>query len=247
MTALPSTPRVRLDLDGPIAIVTLDHPPLNVYDLEMRDGLIEAITAVRDIPSIRVMILAAAGKHFSAGADLSEFGSAESVLDARRIRWERDPWGPLWELPVPTIAALHGVTLGSGLEMSMLCDIRLAAHGTRLGVPETRLAMLPAAGGTQSLTRAIGPHASMPLVLTGDTLDANEAHERGLVHDVVDDVDESARSLATTLAGLDRHVLTVARRLCHAAGDLPLHQGLALERSLARAVAVHQHLRSPSK
>lgn len=225
--------RVDLELDGPIAVVTLQHGRFNLFDVAMRDALIEAITAVRDVTWLRAMILRADGEHFCAGADLGEFGNAASIAEARRIRWDRDPWGPLWDLPVPTVAALHGVTLGSGLEMALLCDIRLAASDTRLGLPETKLGMLPAAGGTQSLTRAIGPHAALPLVLTAATIGAEDALARGVVHEVVDNVDVRARAIATRLALVDRDLLGAARRLCHAAGDLPLPAGLEVERRLA--------------
>ncbi|MEZ5260972.1 MAG: enoyl-CoA hydratase/isomerase family protein [Acidimicrobiales bacterium] len=78
----------------------------------------------------------------SAGADLSEFGSADSVFEARRIRWDRDPRGPLWSLPQPVVVALHGYSLAAGLEMALLCDVRLAAADTVVGLPETRLGML---------------------------------------------------------------------------------------------------------
>jgi enoyl-CoA hydratase/carnithine racemase len=225
---------VHLELDGPVAIVSLDNPPLNIFDLEMRDGLIEAFTAVRDIPDARVLLLRAEGRHFSAGADLSEFASAESIMEARRIRWDRDPWGVLWELPIPTIAVLHGIAVGSGMEMAMLCDLRLASHDTRLGLPETKLGMLPSAGGSQSLTRAIGPSAAVPVIATSVTLDATEASLRGIVSRVVDDVEDEARRLATTLADVDPTVMRAAKRLVHAAGDLPLADGLALEHLLAR-------------
>ena len=133
----------------------------------MRDALIEAIGAVYDHPDVRAVVLSAAGKHFSAGADISEFGGAEDIVERRRIRWDRDPWGPLWDIAVPVVAALHGYTLAAGLEMAMLCDLRLATVDTKLGLPETKLGMLPAAGGTQSLTKAIGPHVALPIVLTG--------------------------------------------------------------------------------
>jgi enoyl-CoA hydratase len=225
---------VRLDIEDSIAIVSLDHPPLNIFDLEMRDGLIEAFTAVRDIPEARVMLLRAEGKHFSAGADLSEFGSAESIMEARRIRWDRDPWAVLWELSIPTIAVLHGIAVGSGMEMSMLCDLRLATPDARLGLPETKLGMLPSAGGTQSLTRAIGPHQAVPIVAAAVTIDAVEAAERGIVTRVVDDVETEARALASTLARLDPAVTRDAKRLLHAAGDLPLAEGLELEKQLGR-------------
>jgi enoyl-CoA hydratase/carnithine racemase len=226
---------VDLAIDGAVAVVSLDHPPLNIYDLAMRDALIEAVTAVRDLPDVGSLLLRAEGRHFSAGADLSEFGSAPSILEARRIRWDRDPWGPLWDLPVPTVVALHGIAVGSGLEVALLCDIRLAGPDTRVGLPETKLGMLPAAGGTQSLTRAVGPHAALPVVLSAEAIDAGEAARRGIVHRVVDDVEAEARAVAERLARLDGRLARSARRALHAAGDLSLADGLAVERRLARS------------
>jgi enoyl-CoA hydratase/carnithine racemase len=228
---------VHLAFDGPVAVVTLDAPPLNIYDLRVRDGLIEALTAVRDTPGAGALVLRTAGRHFSAGADLSEFGSADSILEGRRIRWDRDPWSVLWDLPVPTIAALRGVALGSGLEMALLCDVRLAAPDVRVGLPEVKLGMLPAAGGTQTLTWALGPSAALPLVALGTECDASEAEGRGLVSAVVDDVEGTALALAHRLAGLDPELVLAARRALHAAVDLPLADGLALERRLAALVA----------
>ncbi len=119
--------------DQGIATVTISNPPLNIYDLDMRDGLIATISAVRDKPEARALLLRSEGRHFSAGADLSEFGSASSIFEARRIRWDRDPWLPLLALSVPTVASLKGYTMGSGLEMALLCDVRIAADNTVLG------------------------------------------------------------------------------------------------------------------
>lgn len=225
---------LELDLSAGVAVISLDAPPLNIFDIAMRDALLAALAAVAEIADIRALVLRAEGRHFSAGADLGEFGSAASIVEGRRIRWDRDPWGPLWELPAVTVAALHGIAVGSGLEMALLCDLRLASPETTLGLPETKLAMLPAAGGTQSLTRAVGPHAASPLVLTGRSIDAAEATERGVVHRVVDDVDGEARQMAARLAQLRPEALLAARRAVHVAGDLPLEQGLAAERRLAR-------------
>lgn len=227
---------VQLDLRGTVAVVTLDHPPLNIFDLDMRDDLLQALLAVRDLPDATAMILAAAGDHFSAGADLSEFGSAPSIHEARRIRWDRDPWSVLWDLPVPTIAALHGVTVGSGLEMALLCDIRIAGRTTRLGLPETKLGMLPAAGGTQSLTRVVSPHEAVPIVALAETMDHREALDRGLVSVLADDADRAAEDLAAALSALDPAALRAMKRALRAAVDLPLEAGLALERRLARTL-----------
>lgn len=227
------TDHVDLSIEGAIAVVSLDNSPLNVFDLNMRDGLIQAFAAVADIPDVRAMILRAEGKHFSAGADLSEFGSAETIMEGRRIRWDRDPWGPLWDSPVPTVAALHGIAVGSGLEMAMLCDIRLGSSDTAVGLPETKLGMLPSAGGTQSLTRAIGPHQATPLIATSVTIDAEEARRRGVIHDIVQDVEGAALDLAQRWSTADADVLRSARRALRASGDLSLADGLALETQLA--------------
>ena len=233
--------RVRLEVaDDGVAVVTLTHPPLNIYDLAMRDALIEVFTAVAEHPDARAVVLAADGAHFSAGADLKEFGTAGSVMAARRIRWQRDPWTPLWELPQPTIAALHGYALGAGLEMALLCDIRLASADSRLGLPETKLGMLPSAGGTQSLARAIGPGASTGVVMLGETMDAGEALRRRIVDVVVEaggeDVDARARAIAARIADAEPAVVRAARRALRAATDLPLADGLRRERVLAGAV-----------
>ena len=225
--------------DDGVAVITLNRPgKLNIFNLAMRDALIEAIQAARDHPDARSVLLRAAGPHFSAGADLSEFGTADHLLDARRIRWDRDPWGLLWELPQPTVAALHGFVLGSGLEMTLLCDLRIAATDTTVGLPETRLAMLPAAGGTQSLTRAIGPATALPFIVTAQNVTAAQALRLGLIHAVVEDVEAEALAWARRLATIPSHLAGATRRALHAAGDLPLIEGLAVEKGLARMHSV---------
>ena len=225
--------------DDGVGVVALDRPDLNIYNLEMRDDLIEAFRAVRDLPEVRAVVLAATGRNFSAGADLSEFGTAESVFEARRIRWWRDPWLPLLDSPKPSVAALHGYALGAGLEMALMCDFRLAAPDTQVGLPETRLGMLPSAGGSQTLARLVGPGRALPVVLEGRTYPAAEAARVGLVDEVVEDgdVDRAAEVLAARLAALDPALVGAAKRALRAAGDLPLAAGLELERHLARLLA----------
>jgi len=228
--------KVRLSFsDQGVATVTISNPPLNIYDLDMRDGLIEAISAVRDNPDARALLLCSEGRNFSAGADLSEFGSASSIFEARRIRWDRDPWLPLLALSVPTVASLKGYTMGSGLEMALLCDVRIAANNTVLGLPETKLGMLPAAGGTQSLTRILGPHAASPLILTGRDIEASEALDLGIVTELVDpaELDQVSERTAHQLALIDPAIAMKLRRCLAAANDLPLSLGLELERQLA--------------
>lgn len=237
-TAEPTAAPVRLEVDEHgVATVSLHRPDkLNIYNLAMRDALIESFLAVRDHPDARVLLLRAEGKHFSAGADLSEFGTAPSIFEARRIRRDCDPWMPLWELPQPTVVALHGYALGAGLEMALLCDIRVAARDTKVGLPETRLGILPAAGGTQSLARAVGTSRALPLVLTAETVDAERALALGLVSQVVDDVEGEALAIARRIAALPAGVAVAARRGVKEGLDVSLESALALERRLARAI-----------
>lgn len=237
---------VDLEFSGPLALVTLNNPPLNIFDLAMRDELIGAFTAINDVPDTRAMVLRSAGRHFSAGADLTEFGSASSIFEARRIRWDRDPWGLLWDLRVPTVAAIIGTALGSGLEMSLLCDLRIAAPDAVIGLPETKLGMLPAAGGTQSLTRAVGPQSAMATVALAEPMSGTEARRRGIVHETADDPETRAIELANELSLIDPDLSRAARRALRAAGDLPLDEGLRIERRLARAVARQRAVRPPS-
>lgn len=230
--------RLEVRTDG-VAIVSLAAPDLNIFDLEMRDEFIEAISAVRDHPDARSLLLRADGRHFSAGADLSEFGTAETVFEARRIRWERDPWMLLYDLPQPSIAALHGYAVGAGFEASLLCDFRFASPDVRVGLPETSLGMLPAAAGTQSLSRVIGPAAALQLVLTGEMLDAADALRRGLVNKVSHEVEEAALVVASQLAALPYRAARAAKRAVRVALDVPLRSGISVERDLALALTAH--------
>jgi enoyl-CoA hydratase/carnithine racemase len=238
---------VVLEVRDRVAVITLDRPPLNLFDVAMRDALLVALLAVRDLPGVGATVLRSSGRHFGAGADLSEFGSADHVLEARRIRWDRDPWGPLVELPVPTIAAIDGVALGSAMEMALLCDLRICSADARLGLPEIGLGMLPGAGGTQSLARCIGPVDALPLIATGVQLSAREALDRGVVHRVVaaTDLDDEVMSVANDLARLPSTLLRAVRRSLRAATDLPLDAGLRVEGGQARAGALASI--SPSK
>lgn len=224
---------VRFELSaGSIATLTLQGSDrLNVFDVQMREALIEALEAAREHPDVRALVLRAEGPNFSAGADLREFGTAADPYEARWIRWRRDPWLALWEMPWPTVAALHGVAMGSGLEMALLCDLRICTPETRLALPETRLGMLPAACGTQSLPRAIGTAWALPLVMSAAELSPQEALRIGAVHRVVDDADRCALRAAAQLAELPAAGL--AARALRAASELPLAAGLEVERNAA--------------
>jgi len=190
-------PAVILEKAGAVAVVTLNRPHvLNAYNTEMRDGLYEAFTAVRDDPEVAALVLRGAGPAFCTGGDLNEFGTAPSPVMARRIRWWRDVWGTLWRLPKLTVAAVHGLVAGGGFEMALLCDQVVARADARFFLPETGLGMIPGVAGTQTLPRLIGAGRALDLILTGRAVDAREAYRLGIVQSIVRSGDVAARAVA---------------------------------------------------
>jgi len=224
--------------DGGIARVTLNRPEtLNAVNLQMRDDLWEVLHALSEDPDVGVAVFKGAGERaFSAGADISEFGTAPSIVEARRARRERDVWGYMLAIEKPLIAAIHGFALGAGIELSMCCDLRIAAEDARIGLPEVTLGYIPSAGGTQLMPRIIRPGVAMGLILSGDAIDATEALRVGLVHRVVprDRLYAEAERLARRLIGLSPLALRLAKAAVTQGLDLPLAEALDLEARLAR-------------
>ena len=180
--------------DGAVASVILNRPHvINAFDIQMRDDLYVALEAARDDPDVRAIMISGAGERgFCAGADLSEFGSAPSQAIARQVRWERDLWGLFLSISKPMVAALHGYVIGSGVEIACLCDVRIAARNAIFRMPETALGMIPAAGGSQTLPRTIGPGPAMKILLANEILDAGQALNLGLAHRVVEPEDSAS-------------------------------------------------------
>ena len=230
-------------VDG-TATVTLNRPEvLNRYNIKMRDELYEVLSAIKDDPDILVVVFrGAGGRAFCVGADLSEFGTAPSPLIARQVRWERDVWGLFASLKQPVIAALHGYVLGSGVEIALLCDIRIASDDALFGLPEVSLGMIPAAGGSQTLPRTIGYGKALHLLLSCDRIDAGEALRVGLVNRVVKR--EELFAITDTLAQKIKLQNSIAVRYAKEAVkrglDLTLGEGLVLEKHLAEAVKIFQ-------
>ena len=216
---------------GRVAMVTLNRPErLNAYDVTMRDGLYEALLAVRDDPEVRVMILRGSGRAFCTGGDVAEFGSAPSPVRAREVRWLRDVWGALWRLPAITIAAVHGYAVGSGFEMALLCDQCIASRDARFALPETGLGLIPGVAGTQTLPRLAGTTRALRLVLTGAELDARAACALGLATRVVPRARllAAALTVARAIARLDRDMVTHLKRSINEGIDGALAHRLGL-------------------
>ena len=231
---------VLLSKNGPVAEILLNRPRVvNAYNVQMRDELFQALEAVRDDPEVRVAVLRGAGdRGFCAGADLTEFGTAPSQVVSREVRWERDVWGLFLGITKPLVAAVHGHVIGSGIEMACMCDIRIASDDAVFSMPETSLGMLPAAGGSQTLPRIVGPGVAMDILLSGRTVPAQEARRMGLVHTVVptERLLEEARGVARDLASRSPAVVSAVKTAVRWGMDLSLAEGLDLERRLTAQV-----------
>ena len=226
-----------LSKSGDVAEIALNRPRvLNAYNMQMRDDMSQALEAVRDDPDVRCVLLRGEGdRAFCTGADLTEFGTAPSRVIARQVRWERDVWGQFLSLDKPIVAALHGYVIGSGIEMAMLCDIRIASEDSVFGLPEAALGMLPAAGGTQTIPRTVGRSRALEALLGNERMDAAKSLEIGLVHRVVpkETLLEEALAQARQLASYPAHLLKAMKESLLRGLDMPLERALDMETSLA--------------
>ena len=188
--------KVNLATDGPVAVLTIDNPPVNALSAAVRRSLLAAVQSAAADPAVRAIVITGAGKTFIAGADITEFGRPMAppllpeVVDA------------LDRLDKPVVAAIGGVALGGGLEVALGCHARIAAPAAKLGLPEVRLGLLPGAGGTQRLPRLIAASKAFSLMQTGSPVAASEALELGLIDQIADgDLVQAAKALALSLAG----------------------------------------------
>jgi enoyl-CoA hydratase/carnithine racemase len=213
------------------ATIRLNRPEArNALNIATRKALAEACRSIGEDSSVRAVVLTGGPEVFAAGADINEFldTGAVDMLKRRAERW----WQAVADVPQPMIAAVNGFALGGGLELAMCCDIIIAGRSARLGQPEVKVGILPGAGGTQRLTRAIGKFQAMRLVLTGEIISAEEAFTIGLVSKVVDDgkVYDAARATACAIAALPPIAVQQAKEAVILGADASLHTALALER-----------------
>ena len=220
-----------------IAYVTLNRPQaLNVYNTQMRDDLYQVLMAIKDDPDVNVAIFKGAGeKAFCAGADLSEFLTAPPPIVARQVRWTRNVWGLFLSIPQPLIAAVHGYVLGSGIEIALCCDIRIASQDARFGLPEVGLGIIPAAGGTQTLPRLIGRERALEMLLTNRWIGGEEAYRIGLINRLVpkEKLLQTAEEVAKKIASYNPMTVRHAKEAVVRGLDLTLSEGLDLEKRLA--------------
>ncbi|MEZ4423855.1 MAG: enoyl-CoA hydratase-related protein [Gemmatimonadota bacterium] len=228
-------PSVVVTVEPPLAWIRINRPDkLNALNEDVRQRIMAAVDTLADDDRVKVAILHGAGdKAFVAGADVAEFAAREPV-EQRRMYELRRVYDAVAEFPKPIIAAVHGYCLGGGSELALACDVRVADRTASFAQAEIRLGLIPGAGGTQRLARLVGPGQAMRIALTGDPIDAEEAHRIGLVEILVDEGQhlERARELAGRMARWSPVALALAKRAVGAASQMPLTEGLALEKEL---------------
>jgi enoyl-CoA hydratase len=224
-------PVVLLERPGPgVALLRLNRPDrLNALNMELREALASNFTALALDDAVRCVVVTGDEKAFAAGADVAEIAQ-RTPTDPAFAR-TRAAWTAIEQYRRPIIAAINGFALGGGCELAMHCDIIIAGEGARLGQPEVKLGIMPGAGGTQRLVRAVGKFAAMRLLLTGDLLNASDALRLGLVSEVVADgeVLKHALEMAARIAALPPLALAAIKDAVLRGADLPLEAGLRVE------------------
>jgi enoyl-CoA hydratase len=238
---MTAAPLVRVDRPGDrVAVLLLDRAErLNALSSAAAADLAAAVADVESDPEVGAIVVAGAGRCFSAGADIAELEGLDGppAFAAFVTRLE-GALSALARSPLPSVAAVHGVALGGGLELALACDLRIAESTARLGMPEIKLGLLPAAAGTARLTRMLPPAIAKQMLLTGEPLAAGEAHRLGLVNEVVDDgaAREGAVRLAALLAGRPPRALAAGKRVVDEGGEMPLDAAIAFERETVAAL-----------
>lgn len=171
---------VKLERHDEVGIVTVDSPPVNALSAAVRGGILECIKAAVADPAIKGIVLTCAGRTFIAGADITEFGKPPKPPALNDVLSEIE------NSPKPVVAAIHGTALGGGLEVALACHFRVAVKEAKLGLPEVKLGLLPGAGGTQRLPRAVGPELAVKMIVGGDPIGAAEALKNGLIEEIVE-------------------------------------------------------------
>jgi enoyl-CoA hydratase len=226
---------VQVEIQGPVALITLNRPDkLNALNEALRQRLMEVVDELAGDDAVRVAVLRGAGeKAFVAGADVAEF-AGRTPVEQREVYLRRRVYDAVADFPKPLIAAVHGHCLGGGSELALACDLRVADRTARFAQAEIRLGLIPGAGGTQRMVHLVGPGHALRLALSGDVIDAEEAHRIGLVEFLVDEGKhvEKALELAERMARWSPVALGLGKRAVRQAMEGALSAGLAYEKEL---------------
>ncbi len=224
---------ILFEIDDAIAKLTISRPDKrNAVDKATIEEIDQVLAQVEKNPAIRVLILTGAGdKAFVAGADIHELDKRDTLRGRSETRRRQEVYTRIEQLEIPSIAAINGWALGTGLELAMACTIRVASSKARLGQPEVKLGITPGAGGTQRLPKLVGMGRAMEMILTGDPISADQALAMGLVNRIAepDQLLDEVENLAKTLASRPRLALQYSKEAVLRSGEGSLAEGLAHE------------------
>lgn len=222
---------VRKMSEGAVAHIQLNRPEaLNALNPKMMSELGESLRQMDDDDSIKVVVISGNEKAFAAGADIKQMADKNAV--EMYMADQLDPLDSIRKMKKPVIAAVNGFALGGGCELAMLCDMIIASETAQFGQPEIKIGVIPGAGGTQRLTRAVGKALAMEMILTGRFISAEEAFRAGLVNKVVPEGSclEEALELARQIAAMPPLAVRMAKEAVLKAFEMPLEEGLQFER-----------------
>ena len=233
---------VRFEVQDGVGTIYLDRPPMNALSAQVQQDIRGAAYDATQRADVRAVIVYGGPKVFAAGADVKEMAawSYQEMVD--RSAALQASFTAVARIPKPTIAAITGYALGGGCELALCCDLRVAGDNAKLGQPEILLGIIPGAGGTQRLTRLVGPSRAKELIYTGRFVEADEALRIGLVDRVVapDDVYAEAFALASRLAHRPAYALRAAKEAIDRGLEVDLESGLEIERvQFAALFATH--------
>jgi enoyl-CoA hydratase/carnithine racemase len=225
---------VRLETEGAVGVIRLDRPKMNAINAQLREELVAAASEARDRADIRAVVLYGGERVFAAGADIKEM---ESITYADMVHWGgqlQEALKVVAKLPKPVVAAVTGFALGGGFELALTADFRVLGESAQVGVPEILLGVMPGAGGTQRLTRLVGPAKAKDLVFTGRFVKAAEALSLGIADKVVPDAEvyEAAVAMASQWADGPAVALRAAKQAIDEGLELDLDSALRLETAL---------------
>ena len=220
-----------LSRESGVAVVQFNRPEvLNALNMKLMAELVDSLEALDKDDEIRCIVLTGNEKAFAAGADIKEMADASAVEMVKRDQFAR--WDRIRKIKKPIIAAVSGFALGGGCELLMTCDIVIASETAKIGQPEINIGVMPGAGGTQRLTRAVGKVKAMEMVLTGSTVSADEALRWGLVNKVVpvESYLQEAKNLAREIASKPPVAVRLAKEAILKSFDTTVEGGLEFER-----------------
>ena len=226
-------PKVLLDYDGPVAVITNNYPEKhNAFDDAMDGELFDALAEIRGRRDVRAVVWRGEGKSFSSGRDVASIGTLQTEMTHHEmmVRGHRGIQ-QIFELDAPIVVAFKGWAMGGSFQRALLCDVRVAAEGTRFRLPELTYGVIPDTGGMVRLFQICGPGVASDLVLTSRIMDAQEALGHGIVSRVVplEELDDTAMEMARAIAAAPPTTVKMARRIIQRLGDAQVRESMELE------------------